>query len=534
MTRSIPRRFAAIALAIMLVAVAIGGGLGPSPVGSAEAAGPLADCSWYDSTYGGFTAVMLQTISGTGCTIGDDADPGTAAMGDVYASATTLQSTQDTALSMVDNRLTDARGPAYAEAKIAMVEEFKAGANKSVARQAAYDAIEDYYSPIVANLDTLWTQKVLYWNYSWHAEVQSTGSAGAWVGGENLPLDEVGGNHYPNITHRQLTLPNGSTVPTVAIHGNLSGTWYDLHWSNNESLSGDLPTKHPDPSKNQLVYSHTSDYTYLVFLEAPASGSESWDYDRLKDISSTSGVNEPDDTFEYYHAKVYDEIAQLKTNIDPLVNKTYQQYEPSELDTTGLLSPTELASRASTDYNSTGYHSFLAAQLAMMGYSGNIPISHTVESNGSTYNGSLFYTGDNLTEIETGVTYDPANYTGSFVMAYQLENGSEMRDLTEPFTVTEQINTQTGETVANASIEQYAYSTNNASNLADELSQLIEAREDLLGETPSNSSGGGGLFASFGSFLDGIIPSIPSLSNLPGGAILVGVATALLLLTRGG
>jgi hypothetical protein len=132
MTRSIPRRFAAVTLAIMLVIVVAGSGVGPSPVGSAEAAGPLADCSWYDSTYGGFTTVMLQTISGTGCTIGDDAEPGTAAMGDVYASATTLQSTQDTALSMVDNRLTDARGPAYAEAKIAMAGQFKAGANKSV------------------------------------------------------------------------------------------------------------------------------------------------------------------------------------------------------------------------------------------------------------------------------------------------------------------------------------------------------------------------------------------------------------------
>ncbi|AKH97353.1 hypothetical protein [Halanaeroarchaeum sulfurireducens] len=512
------RRIASLFVAGLLVSLAIGSGIGPAaPVGTAEAQS-VVDCSWYDSTLWGYTMMMTRTAVGadTGCRL-VQSDPDDAAMADVYAGARTIHESQTTALAVVDNRLTDARSPAMTEAKIAMVHAHSAGKNETEATRAAHAAIEEYYSPIVANLNALWGQKVGYWNYSAHAEIQSSGSFGAWVGGESMPLTVTDGTYHPTLVNRSLTLPNGSEVPTVAIHGTLDGSAYDLHYSGDAYLSGDNATAHPDAVGNEVVYSHLTEQTYHVLLEVPSQTQEDWAYDRLSDIVPTTGVSEPSDTLHYYHDSVYAEIEQLQANVDPLVNATYQQYDPDEIDTTDVLSPTELASRAATEYNSTGYYAFLASQFAMMGYAGNLPTSHVVEYNGTTYNGSVFYTGDDLSGLETGRLYDPADYAGAFVMAYQDGTESATLDLEGPFTIVEMIDTRTGETVSNATMAEYTYETTNATELLAELERLVDAREEIVAEdTPAS---GGGLFDGLDSFLDSLLSGTPTRLLLLAGAV---------------
>ena len=55
MTRPIARRLAAVTVAMALVVAAIGGGLAPNPTEPAKAEELFPDCTWFASTYFGFS-----------------------------------------------------------------------------------------------------------------------------------------------------------------------------------------------------------------------------------------------------------------------------------------------------------------------------------------------------------------------------------------------------------------------------------------------------------------------------------------------
>ncbi|PSQ57655.1 hypothetical protein BRD22_01665, partial [Halobacteriales archaeon SW_8_68_21] len=105
---------------------------------------------------------------------------------------------------------------------------------------------------------------------------------------------------------------------------------------------------------------------------------------------------------------VDDQRQLVSDNLAVAIEETLANYDANELNATDFLSPTEIASRASTDYQETGYYGFAATTLAAQGYSGNLNTSHTVAlASGETVDGTLFYTGDDLTQIENGTQYDP-------------------------------------------------------------------------------------------------------------------------------
>lgn len=523
------RRSASITAALVIVIAALGGGFGPvSPVGVASAE-VLPDCGWEDASIWGMSKMLYRTSidADTGCRVDLSFGEDTTAALDLYAGGMALHESQETAVATVNNRLVDTRAPAYTEAKIAMIREYNAGGNESEVRESAYDAVDEIYSPIMVNLNSLWIQKVEYWNYTWRAEVQRDNSYGIWAGNQNLPLEDCSGDNLcPNISDREMTLPNGSTVPTVVIHGDhFEAGLLDIHWTDEDTLAGDLPTRVPSGDDNAIVLKNDNTGDNIVLLEVPHEGSETWWVE--DDFGGPHvGIGAEDEKLHYHFNQINQQITQIKENIDPLVNDTFDQYEPGDLDTTEVLSPIELAQRGATDYNSTGFYTFHAAQLATMGYAGDIGHSHTIDSNGTTYDGTLFYTGDDVEVLEIGTEYTPSELNGTFVMSYQVdENSSDVIELEEPFVITDQTDTQTGETVENASIESYTYETVNSSDLSDELEELHQLKEEL-DEIADSSSGGGG-------FLDGLASWFGNLtSGLGTGILLVGLAI-LLLFGRG-
>jgi hypothetical protein len=166
----------------------------------------------------------------------------------------------------------------------------------------------------------------------------------------------------------------------------------------------------------------------------------------------------------------------VNNNGDAVIDGIYGNFSQGEIDTTDVLSPSEIAGQAATNYSSTGYYGFAAAELAALGNAGSLNHSHTVERyNGETLDGTLFYTGQDSVTFSLDDTYDPADYSGSFLMA----TNDGIVELTRPFTITDQVNTRTDETVGNVDAERYVYDRTSADQFKEALDQLQQVRQSF-------------------------------------------------------
>lgn len=90
----------------------------------------------------------------------------------------------------------------------------------------------------------------------------------------------------------------------------------------------------------------------------------------------------------------------VRSGVDSLADGVYNQYEAGDLNMSDIVRPTTIAKKAGTNANTTGGNQYAAIQLAALGYSGDLNSSTTVNVtvNGSTtqYDGTLFYTADDL------------------------------------------------------------------------------------------------------------------------------------------
>jgi len=376
-------------------------------------------------------------------------------------SAVTNQSEQNTQ-TVAENYLTDARQIAYAEGKIAAVEALKDGAVAEQAKFEANQSVDQYYQSIYVNTGSGYSTGVQQAKYVYEREYAQTDATGSWVypvaaDGSKL---QFAANPWEEAT---VELPNGNT--TI--------------WAYRLS-SGELVT--PFPNKTSAPGGGPYITGPSLRVVGPDDTSDTRSGGAYTSIADSQ-------TFGNIVSEVDSQRTQVKDNLAVTIDGTLAEIDPANITTTDFLSPSEIASRASTDYESTGYYGFAAAQLAATGYQGNLNTSHTIErASGEQVEGTLFYTGNDLDQFQNGSRYDPTAYNGTFLFA---TNGDGIQELTAPFEIVQQTDTQTGDPVGNATLQSYVYNTTTTDGLNEDLSLLSQVAEEY--DEASTASGGFGL-----------------------------------------
>ena len=376
-------------------------------------------------------------------------------------SAVTNQSEQNTQ-TVANNYLTDARQVAYAEGKLAAVEALKDGAVAEQAKHEANQSVDQYYQSIYVNTGSGYSTGVQQAKYVYEREYEQTGSTGSWV----YPVDANGNalqfaaNPWEEVTVEH---PDGDT------------TIWTYRLSSGELVTP-FPNKTTAPGGGPYI---TGPSLRVVGPDDTSDTRSGGAYTSIADSQ----------TFGTIVSEVDSQRTQVKDNLAVTVDGTLAEIDPANITTTDFLSPSEIASRASTDHESTGYYGFAAAQLAATGYQGNLNTSHTIErASGERVEGTLFYTGNDLDQFQNGTRYDPTAYDGTFLFA---TNGDGIQELTAPFEIVRQTNTNTGEATENATLQSYVYNTTTTDGLSEDLSLLSQVAEEY--DDASAASGGFGL-----------------------------------------
>lgn len=483
---STTKRVATIAVVgLVITTAALSGAGGPaSPVGTVEA-GFFEGCGISDSL--SLSIASSLGLSNQDCAFWTPDGDRTDAV-DAYSGAVQTTQTSKSYLTAQENMNQDRVSVAVIKAKIVMVEEMNANASKSDVKNATTEAVRDYYATPERNLINQWNAWVASYGYSENV------SAGT------MQLKASGGGElaWNGTTEKTYTLVNGSTMNVTKVSNDDAGT-----------------TTGPQ----------NTDWKLQQIDPADDSVSDAVVINRTKAL-----LNE------------YDSQAQQATdNINSTVEGVYSAYQAGEIDSSDLAAadPTTMGAEASTDLNSTGYYGYANAQLAALGLDGNNTVSHVVEttyvsesvndtgavtttSESVNITGGLYFTSDEIGTLETGTTYDPANLTGTVYMTVssmkRTSDGnttgpqSGFVEVTEPFTIQEATDTQTGESVQNTTVTVRNYNTTDLTveELKTELEQLKEDRAYY----ESQQSSGGGISLDLGGVETGVILALLAVAFL--------------------
>ncbi|WP_410764745.1 hypothetical protein [Haloferax sp. DFSO60] len=475
------RKAGALTLAGVLVTTAATSGVVPnsSPVGTASAEWSE-DCDLRDSALVAFTLSIVDP-NGDGCRWfpGETADYENMSEVDAYASTLGVKDNTETFLTTNENFMQDTRSVAWSKAKLTIINELNNGSSLSQVKAAANQTVLDYYAGIEYNVMSDYSAKVSQMRYidqetplsvQWYDPTDDRAETGSWV------VDKF-----------NYTTMNGTDIPYDSFQGSVDNNWLSWHQSSGK-----------DP--------------YYVEVQDPDTSNWVTIYDTADYRSVRGGL--------------YNQKDQVQSNVDAYVDALAAQYTAGDINSSDIvnLDPSILAEQAATDYNSTGYYSFAAVQLAALGASGDLNASHTVTVHGAvntTWNGTLFYTGDDgpTSGWETGTTYNISDYNGTFYLAYQNDNQSGITDLSSSgtsFTIESAVNTNTGEEMNTTISQTYIYKSTNASALQEEIDRLQQLREQYESTNTGGAGSSGGLS-----------------TEIIGGAVLVGVAAVLLIQREG-
>ncbi|ADE03515.1 hypothetical protein [Haloferax volcanii] len=441
------------AVSLVVTTVATSGVVpGASPVGDASA--EWVDCSLSDPLLGAAFNTLTGTDTGCRWESGEQIDYENVSKTDAYASALGIADASESYTTTTSNFLEDTRSVAWSKAKITIVNELNNGSTVSQAKVAANQTVAEYYTGVQRNVIADWNAKTYTLGYL-HTE-------------SGLALTPDGFSHITEWDNKTYTLSDGSTQTLRAMDYSTNG---DYHVAPETTI---MPRSTADPGITTMG---------SIQAEDPSDGSTT------HVLSAVAYAEILDNT--------YNQSNQIQANVDEYADDAYAQYQAGDINTSDLLDPTTIASQAATDYNSTGYYSFAAVQLASLGASGDLNASHTIETgDGTTLNGTLYYTGDDAPAggWVTNETYTVSNFSGTFYVAAQQQDGNgSIVDLStyENFTIVDAVNTRTGESLNATQPETYIYDSTNASALADEIDRLRDLRAEY--EQAGGSGGGGGI-----------------------------------------
>ncbi|REA05873.1 hypothetical protein DEQ92_06305 [Haloferax sp. Atlit-6N] len=444
---------------------------------------------------------------------------------DGYAAGLAVDDSVESFNTTLENRLQDTRTVAYSKAKIQVVNDINNGTAETLAKERANETVTAYYAQIERNIIRDWNAKMSELEY-----LNQTETGFAFHEPSDSDEYQIPGQYAENpdgfqtgVHQMNYTLVNGTNVTMK-------------FWLQPHNVGGDGTGANAAVGVLPKTSLAPDLYAYSNELHGWSTGGDYYSASDGLAVQSPSTSNYTGVLYGADYTGLLEDLdtqqQQVQANMAQVVEGYYAQYAAGDIDSTDLarLDPSTIGAEASTEFNTTGYYSYAAVQLASIGYSGDLNSSHTIAvegQNGTTIvNGTMFYTGEDAPAgWDTGSTYQFADYNGTFYFAYQNANDSGIYDLSEygeNFTIVEAFNVHTGEAVNTTSTQQYVYEDTNATALQSQLDQLLELREWFEQEAGTAGSTDGGRN-----------PAGGLNTQVIGGALLVGAAAVLLIQREG-
>jgi hypothetical protein len=514
------RRGARVVGAFLVVSsmiVATPGMVGPAAAASGSSFYGFQDCDPSDSLVGAFLNSFTSPNAAGECRFNPtdpEPDYNNVSSTDAYAAGLAMNDTTETFISQTRNTNEMLNDTAWLEAKMAIIRAYR---NNSTEAEAIAKAKNASHEPIAA------TQENILRDYSRRSDhIAYLVNVGDVKRGDSTAMKNWTQNFW-------FVLADGRNESfRVPVYDTGTMVKYEIPIAQSNSLT-DFNGESFNSSR--VTYNTTN----VDAWDAPSAsaGTNNW-----YAYSFTVGDSDSTDRTNALDLREYrDEMLRtlvirnrIDSNIEAYVNETYPKLESGEINVSDIVanSPTTMASQASSEWNSTGYHSYAATSIASLGIDGNLTASHTIEttqvranySNGSRsydnrtveIDGTLLYTGDDGPTLQTGETYNPENFSGEFLVTVSemRENGSEVNysnayfRVRENFTIKNATNTNTGEPVNQTTMEVRDYSSTNVSDLPQELEQAQQTREYY--NNLALGGGGGGFFDSDGDGKPDFVP----------------------------
>lgn len=456
--RSTVRRIGAFILAFCVVSSMVLGGVGPGggAVGTASA-WEMGDPNTCDGMDYLVNIASFGAINSDSCDLFSSEGSELTAHADHYQQGKSLEASNEAFLTSYQNFGTDTRSIAWSKAKLTIVNGLNANNSSSTVKTEANQIVRDYYSRQQIELLKEYGRTMDQAKYANQANESYVSTGGRDVAGFGTANIEVLNGSSVNITLHVSSgggavapVPSGQTSRITHVNGS---TWSDVD---------------PQDGTTQDV---------LYYTAPPESGGS-----KVMPIDPT--------TWAQQYSDIESQSDQIESNVGTYVDSVYSEYQAGELNTSDVADPQTLAGQAATDYNDSGYYSYAAVSLASLGYSGSLNTSMHVTTANASYNGTLFYTADDVTRFDVGETYDPANLSGVTYMAAQDGTNGTVVELSEPFTIESATDPKSGDSLQNVTVERYTYDSTNASALGEELDRLSDLREQY----EETQSGGGSGF----------------------------------------
>lgn len=522
---------------------------GYSPVGNAEAIAPV--------VIGGAivagAAIGYLTGEAVDHYLGDEGDlDGTEETADLHAGLYTrvgeLRAANDTILAQLENRLNDAMNVAWPKAKKEAVNQMNNGATEADAAIAAKAEIDAYYSLIQKNLCNRFTEITL----------SIKDIVDLHAGDANLSVMRW----YWEDSTDSGTFGPGVTTPDITTTFEDGTSW---------------TLKEPFLGTKSWTYDGLSTSSIDVYWSMTAM--DNWRRPNLRlqiDPPDTGAKNEINvqERYDALWNDIKSQATTMRSNVDTYCTDLYANYTAGDIDPSQFLDPVTLASELSTDYGSTGYHAYAAAEAAMLGTPGTDSHSMLIDlvSAGVTVEGSVWTDWEPEgagNPMLVGVTYDPANTAKEVYLSYEYDgasyldgsdiwnldaNGNYVKEtgtfetqedfdavfvdgetfqtgfttLEERFTIIEATDLATGNSVDTVALESKNYQTSDVTMTEEQMKAINSYRDALRAngdnwspfEALDDATGGGGALLGDGflSFLD--------LGPIPGSVVGVGAAAA--------
>lgn len=285
---------------------------------------------------------------------------------DLYQSLKTrlveMKAANDTVLTVISNRAEDSQNVAWPGAKKEVVKAFNNGETETAATTAGETYINDYYTTIQKNFLNRWIEvlnKIKSVDDLAASNSNVSGKFGAYLQEDSFGSSMIS----PTLTSVTANLADGAQFTFKRYDATNGPNNRDFHYdpvNGRQSKSSGLTTLDPYRVNPWDTGSTTSTFDALRWGTV-------W--------------NEIDSALQ-----------QMRSNISTYTTQLYQNYSPGDIDPSMFLDPMTLASELSTDYGSTGYHAYAAAEAAVLGVPGDFDHSLTIElmDSGITVQGSLW------------------------------------------------------------------------------------------------------------------------------------------------
>lgn len=320
-----------------------------------------------------------------------------------YTRAIQLESANNRAVNLINNRVDDSKNACWIDVKKAVVESMNNGNTKSQTESAAENAVDNYYL----------TPQKNWWGH-FNDTVSITKDIISLLGDHNdiQPKD--------NIRHHQDSSGDREPVRFVSNHALSDKTLVDGSKASVATLDLSIEFK-----------SETGTLTAGIdTLEVNVPGYSTWDVLEdgvyIKRTDADGNVKRASlipSNFDEINSKIVQAHSDMVVNATTFANNAYDSYAAGDIDPTSIIDAQTFASEFAPDENSSS--SYAAAELAALGVDVDLSGEMTIrlEDTGVTVKGVIASDSSPSNGFEVGTTYNPSNYSDQIYLSYDPTEG---------------------------------------------------------------------------------------------------------------